>query len=156
MLLFYLCTSIMWHKCILFKATSIVLLKVACVSKFLTFDYLEYFKRKKITFENIDTNPELGRSLLLAVSSDWLPGLHASQHALIFTHFVSHFIIASCPLFSLLLRAIMDHAACPTSVWAYSKWKKHVSLQVACWFCSWTHIGTDNSRNYRESGCGDT
>lgn len=108
----------MWHKYIFFKATSVIVLKVACVSKFLTFDYLEYFKRKKITFENIDTNPELGRSLLLAVSSDWMPGLHASQHALYFHTFC--FPFHPCQLPPLLPPTQGNYGSCCLSYFCVS------------------------------------
>lgn len=67
--------------------------------------------KKKLTFENIDTKPELGLSLLLATSSDWLLELHDSWHGLYFHRFPFPIHFASCPLFCLLLRSITDDAA---------------------------------------------
>lgn len=116
-------------------------------------------KRKKITFENIDTNPEalnLATPFSLISLVTGCQGFPLSHMAYIFTHFLYLFIITSYPLSSLIFRAIMDHAACPAFVWVHSKWGKLLSQQMAGWFCSWMYMRTESRRNWRESVYDDT
>lgn len=100
---------------------------------FPTFDFLDrIFKqqqKKKITFENVDINPELGRYLLLAASSDWLSGLHASQHGLYFHTFPFPFL--HCQLPPLLPPTQGNYRSCCLSYFCVSTLKVEKTVSPA-------------------------